>query len=74
MDESLTYEERPIKILDSKTRETRRKAVKLVKVLWSNHQVEGATWEVEDEMRNKYPELFQSGIYSLKLRGRNFLS
>lgn len=62
MDESLTYEEKPIKILDSKTRDTRRKAVKLVKVLWSNHTTEGATWEVEEEMRKRYPALFTSGI------------
>ena len=59
MDESLTYEERPVKILDSKVRQTRRKGVKIVKVLWSNQKSEEATWEAEDEMRQKYPELFK---------------
>ncbi|XP_048494592.2 uncharacterized protein LOC125494812 [Beta vulgaris subsp. vulgaris] len=58
LDETLTYEERPIKILDSKVRSTRNKDVKLLKVLWSNHKTEEATWEAEDEMRRKYPELF----------------
>ncbi|XP_057250716.1 uncharacterized protein LOC130591418 [Beta vulgaris subsp. vulgaris] len=58
LDETLTYEERPIKILDSKVRTTRNKDVKLLKVLWSNHKTEEATWEAEDEMRRKYPELF----------------
>ena len=58
LDESLTYEERPVKILDSKVRQTRKKGIKIVKVLWSNQEAEEATWEAEDEMRKKYPELF----------------
>ncbi|XP_021770722.1 uncharacterized protein LOC110734902 [Chenopodium quinoa] len=59
LDQSLTYEERPLKILDSKVRSTRNKEVKIVKVLWSIQQYEEATWEVEDEMKKKYPELFE---------------
>ncbi|XP_056690057.1 uncharacterized protein, partial [Spinacia oleracea] len=58
LDETLTYEEKPIKILDEKVRKTRNKEVKIVKVLWSNHQTEEATWEAADTMRQKYPELF----------------
>lgn len=54
----MTYEERPVKILDHKVRSTRNKDVKIVKVLWSNHKTEEATWEAEDEMRRKFPELF----------------
>ncbi|XP_021730793.1 uncharacterized protein LOC110697721 [Chenopodium quinoa] len=59
IDQSLTYEERPIRILDSKVRSTRKKDVKIVKVLWSNQETEEATWEAEDEMKKKYPELFE---------------
>ncbi|XP_019107814.1 uncharacterized protein LOC109136307 [Beta vulgaris subsp. vulgaris] len=58
IDENLSYEERPIKILDSKVRSTRNKDVKIVKVHWSNKKSEEATWEVEAEMRKKYPEFF----------------
>ena len=58
LDQSLTFEERPVKILDSKVRSTRTKDVKIVKVLWSNQESEEATWEAEEEMRKKYPELF----------------
>ncbi|XP_019183935.1 PREDICTED: uncharacterized protein LOC109178836 [Ipomoea nil] len=61
LDETLSYKERPMKILGTKTRETRRKSVKLVKVLWSNHEVEEATWEMEDVMKERYPDLFISG-------------
>lgn len=58
LDETLSFEERPIKILDTKTRGTRNKVVKLVKVLWSNQVSEEATWEAKDDMRKRYPELF----------------
>ena len=59
LDQSLTYEERPVKILDSKVRSTRKKDVKIIKVLWSNQETEEPTWKAKDEMRKKYPELFQ---------------
>ncbi|XP_021770666.1 uncharacterized protein LOC110734829 [Chenopodium quinoa] len=46
LDQSLIYEERPIKILDSKVHSTRKKDVKIVKVLWSNQETEEATWKL----------------------------
>jgi hypothetical protein len=58
LDPSMSYQESPVKILDYKTRETRTKVTKLVKVLWTNHQTEEATWETEDDMRARYPNLF----------------
>ena len=58
LDESLTYVERPIEILDRKVRKTRRGETKLIKILWNNHDVQEATWETEESMRAKYPQLF----------------
>ncbi|XP_071921800.1 uncharacterized protein [Coffea arabica] len=58
LDESLTYEERPIRILDKKVKDLRNKQIPLVKVLWKHHEVEEATWELEKDMREKYPDLF----------------
>ena len=58
LDDSLTYEEVPIEILDRKIRKTRRTKTPIVKVLWTNHTTEEATWEAEDTMREKYPHLF----------------
>jgi hypothetical protein len=43
----LTYLKHPIKILDQKSRVTRRKTIKFYKIQWSNHTVEEATWESE---------------------------
>ena len=70
LDESLAYEEQPVQILDRKILSTRRKDVKMVKVLWSNHRSQEATWKTEASMREKYPHLFSQVS---KLRERNFL-
>ena len=56
--EDLTYEEKPVKILDRQDKMLRNKVIPLVKVLWRNHKVEEATWEREDDMRARYPDLF----------------
>jgi hypothetical protein len=52
----LTYPELPIKILDQKSRVTRRKTIKLYQIQWSNHTVEEATWESEDFLYSRHPE------------------
>ncbi|XP_070015226.1 uncharacterized protein [Nicotiana sylvestris] len=57
--EGLTYEEVPIEILDRQVRKLRTKDIASVKVLWSNHDSKEATWEVEEDMRKKYPYLFE---------------
>ena len=49
----LTYEKQLVQILDRKDKALHNKVIPLVKVLWRNHKVEEATWEMEDEMRAK---------------------
>jgi hypothetical protein len=49
--DDLTYMEYPIKILDSLTRVTRSKVIKMCKVQWSHHGEDEATWEREEELR-----------------------
>ncbi|WVZ88264.1 hypothetical protein U9M48_034804 [Paspalum notatum var. saurae] len=56
----LTYEEKPIKILDQKQRSTRRRTINFYKVQWSNHSEEEATWEHEGFLRTKYPGFLPS--------------
>ena len=56
--EDLSYESRPIQILDREVKKLRNKEVPLVKVLWRNQRSEEATWECEDDMKQKYPKLF----------------
>lgn len=54
----LTYEEKPVRILDREEKVLRNKTIPMVKVLWRNHNIEEATWELEAEMRKGYPDLF----------------
>jgi hypothetical protein len=56
--DDLKYAKLPVQILDRKEQQLRTKTIPLVKVLWRNHDVEEASWELEHEMRNKYPHLF----------------
>ena len=56
----LSYREHLVHILDQAERQTRRKVTKFLKVQWSNHSEDEATWEREDHLRDEYPELFPS--------------
>jgi hypothetical protein len=56
--EDLTYAEYPIKILDTLTRVTRNKVIKMCKVQWSHHGEDEATWKREEELRIDFPHLF----------------
>ena len=56
--EDLTYEEQPERILQREKKVLQRKSIAFVKVLWKNHTLREATWECEEEMRVKYPHLF----------------
>ena len=56
----MSYEEEPISILAREIKELRNKKIPLVKVLWHKHGVEEATWESEDTMKERYPNLFTS--------------
>ncbi|XP_075092390.1 uncharacterized protein LOC142172625 [Nicotiana tabacum] len=53
LDERLSYEEEQMTIVDRQVRNLRSKEIEFVKVLWRNHTVEEATWEIEDAMRVK---------------------
>ena len=66
LDLDLSYEERPVQILDKRVKELRNKKIPLVKIIWRNQSIEEATLELEDEMRNKYPELFGKQISRTK--------
>jgi hypothetical protein len=54
----LTYQEYPVKILDTSEKVTRNNRYKMCKVQWSNHTEEDATWEKEDQLKAEFPEIF----------------
>ena len=57
--EDMPYVEVPVKILDRKQRVLRTKTIPMVKVLWRNHALKEATRELESEVKEKYPGLFE---------------
>jgi hypothetical protein len=56
--EDRAYIEKPTQILETADRVTRRNTITLCKVKWGHHSKEEATWEREDDLKTKYPELF----------------
>jgi len=44
----LTYEEKPIWVIEEMERVTRSKVVKFYKVVWNNYSEQDATWERDD--------------------------
>nr|KYP71426.1 Retrotransposable element Tf2 [Cajanus cajan] len=57
--ENLTFEKLPVAVVDHKLKELRGKSIALVNVLWDTATGE-ATWEVEQQCRDRYPSLFPS--------------
>jgi hypothetical protein len=51
----LSYIEQPIQILDTKERVTRRKKIKMYKILWDHHTEEETTWETESYLQRNFP-------------------
>jgi hypothetical protein len=48
----------PVRILDRKVKVLKNKDIKLVKVQWTYYGPEDATWEHEENMQAKYPQIF----------------
>ena len=60
VDENLSYKEVPINIFHRQAKRLRNVEFSTVKVLWTNHLVEGAKWEAEANMLSRYPHFFSS--------------
>jgi hypothetical protein len=56
--EHLSYQEYPVKILETSKRVTRNKRIKMCKVQWSHHTEEEATWERDEELKAEFPSFF----------------
>jgi hypothetical protein len=56
----LSYIEQPLQILDTKERSTRRKKIKMYKILWDHHTAEEATWETEDYHQKNFPDFLKT--------------
>jgi hypothetical protein len=65
--EDLSYQEHPVRILETSKRVTRNKRIKMCKVQWSHHTEEEATWEREEELKAEFLSFFSDQSES---RGR----
>ena len=59
LQQDLQYQERPIKIIDTAIKSTRRSQIRYYRVQWSNHSVAEATWEREDDLLKEFPYLLE---------------
>jgi hypothetical protein len=59
VNEQLNYTEERIKILDRQIKKLRKSIIPLVRVKWNSRHGPKQTWELETEMKKKYPHLFQ---------------
>ena len=58
LDDCLTLEEYPVRILDWEEKVLWSRNIPFMKIVWSQHSDEDAMWEREDQMREFYPYLF----------------
>jgi hypothetical protein len=64
--ENLSYQEYPVKILETSERVTQNKRIKMCKVQWSHHTEEEASWERGEELKEEFPSFFS---HASKSRG-----
>ncbi|KAF5462749.1 hypothetical protein F2P56_018732 [Juglans regia] len=65
LQKNLTYTEEPMQIVETKEQVLRNRTILLVKVVWNNHAISEASWELEEEMPVKYPQLFDNDLDNL---------
>jgi hypothetical protein len=56
--EDLSYQEYPIKILETSEKVTRNKKIRMCEVQWSHHTEEEATWEKEEGLKAEFSSFF----------------
>jgi hypothetical protein len=59
LDNRLHFIEEPIEIMDKEVKKLKRSRIPIVMVRWNSKRGPEFTWEREDQMKLKYPHLFQ---------------
>ena len=60
IDERLQFVEEPVEITDRDVKVLKNKRIPLVRVRWNSRRGPEYTWEREDQMTEKYPQLFET--------------
>ncbi|KAJ0513409.1 putative nucleotidyltransferase, Ribonuclease H [Helianthus annuus] len=62
IDERLQFVEEPVEITDRDVKVLKHKRIPLVRVRWNSKRGPEYTWEREDRMTEKYPQLFENNV------------
>ncbi|GKD24252.1 putative reverse transcriptase domain-containing protein, partial [Tanacetum coccineum] len=58
IDKTLRFVEEPVEIMDREIKKLKRSRISIIKVRWNSKHGPEYTWEREDFMKSKYPNLF----------------
>ena len=58
----LNFVEEPVEIMDREVKRLKQSHIPIVKVRWNSLQGPKFTWEREDQMKEKYPKLFDKTL------------
>ena len=72
---TLHFVEEPVEIMDREVKRLKQSRIPIVKVRWNAKRGPEFTWEREDQMKRKYPQLFSNSEEPITswISGRNFL-
>ncbi|GJU99800.1 putative reverse transcriptase domain-containing protein [Tanacetum coccineum] len=62
IDNGLRFVEEPIEIMDCEVKKLKKSRIPMVNVRWNSRRGPEFSWEREDEMKCKYPQLFVSSM------------
>ncbi|GJW49998.1 hypothetical protein Tco_0091349, partial [Tanacetum coccineum] len=74
VDKTLRFVKEPVEIMDREIRKLKHRKIVFVKVRWNSKRGPEFTWEHEDQMRIKYPQLFVDRLLSLLVKSRDKIS
>ncbi|GJZ56744.1 hypothetical protein Tco_0612238 [Tanacetum coccineum] len=60
LDDKLHMIEEPVEVVDREVKQLKQSRIPIVKVRWKSQRGPEFTWECEDQIKKKYPNLFSS--------------
>ncbi|KAI3682963.1 hypothetical protein L1987_83374 [Smallanthus sonchifolius] len=67
IDEQLCFIEEPVEIMDREVKTLKHSKIPIVRVRWNSKRGPKFTWEREDQMMRKYPNLFKHSAFGTKI-------
>nr|GFC90250.1 putative reverse transcriptase domain-containing protein [Tanacetum cinerariifolium] len=64
INDKLCFVEEPVEVMDRKVKRLKQSCIPIIKVRWNSRRGPEFTWEREDQVRKKYPQLFTTNAPS----------